>query len=101
MESGPTGAVLLWVLKDDFMTTHTIAIFVVMNENGDYVVASDEDTALDLFEEEQLGDDSGCHPRMVKLNVTMAPPVATEANEAPPVVIEVNVTVPNETGHTD
>jgi hypothetical protein len=78
------------------MTPPTIEIFIVMNENGEYVMSDvDGETALQQFEDEGLGEDSGCFPRIVKLNVTMTTPVVTE-DEPPPVVTEVNVTVPDE-----
>jgi hypothetical protein len=82
------------------MTTRTtITIFVAMNEDGAWVMSDDEDAAHEQFEEEH-GEDSGCSPRIVKLNVTMAPPIVTEADEAPPVVTEVDVMVPDDTGQT-
>ena len=77
------------------MTPPTIEIFIVMNENGEYVINDvDEESALQQFVDDGLGEDSGCSPRIVKLNVAMATPVVTE-DEPPPVVIEVPVTVPD------
>jgi hypothetical protein len=55
-----------------------------MNEAGDYEVAKDEDSVVDLWNE-NVG---GLSRRLVRLRVTMAAPAITE----------VDVTVPEETG---
>jgi hypothetical protein len=55
-----------------------------MNEDGDYEVGKDEDDAVERFED----DVGGSFHRVVKINVTMAPPEAQVAN----------VTIPGEAG---
>lgn len=57
------------------MNTHTIAVFVVMGEDGGYEVGIDEDMALDRFEAQFTG-----RHRVIKLNVTMAAPDLIEAD---------------------
>jgi hypothetical protein len=52
----------------------TCEIFIAMNEDGDYVVCTDESEAL-----EKLAEDQGGWPRVIKVIVKMSPPVMTEA----------------------
>jgi hypothetical protein len=61
-------------------------IFIAMNEDGDWVVVTDESEALSKLAE----DEGGYHARVVKIIVNMAPPVMTE----------VEVEVANEAGST-
>jgi hypothetical protein len=61
------------------MSTHTIAVFVVMGEDGGYEVGVDEDMALDRFEDQFTG-----RHRVVKLNVTMTAPDLIEADVTVP-----------------
>jgi hypothetical protein len=50
-------------------------IFIAMNEEGDWIVTHDESDALN-----QLSNDvGGYQARVVKVTVTMAPPVMAEA----------------------
>lgn len=67
------------------MNTHTVAVYVVMGDEGGYEVGVDEEMALDRFEQLFTG-----RHRVVKLNVTMAAPE----------LIEADVTVPDEYGQT-
>jgi hypothetical protein len=53
----------------------TCEIFIAMNEDGGYVVVTDESEALERLSEHE----GGYHARVVKLTVKMAPPVMTEA----------------------
>jgi hypothetical protein len=63
-----------------------IEIFVAMNEDGGWVVATDEaDAATQLDENE-----GGCHRRIVMIKVKMTPPQITEAS----------IVVPDEAGNT-
>jgi hypothetical protein len=61
------------------MSSHTIAVFVVMGEDGGYEVGVDEDMALDRFEDQFTG-----RHRVVKLNVTMTAPDLIEADVTVP-----------------
>jgi hypothetical protein len=62
----------------------TCEIYLAMNEDGDWIVETDESDALS-----KLADDvGGYHGRVVKIIVKMSPPVMTEAE----------VTVPDEAG---
>jgi hypothetical protein len=64
----------------------TCEIYIAMNEDGDWVVSTDESEALtDL-----TSDAGGYEARIVKLTVKMAPPV----------MIEAEVEVPDEAGET-
>ncbi len=72
------------------MTSRTVAIWIVMNESGECEVATDEDKALDRWNDEFGQDAAGAVCRLVKLNVTMAAPLVTE----------VDVAVPDEAGRT-
>jgi hypothetical protein len=64
----------------------TCEIYVAMNEDGDWIVETDESEALSKLAE----DCGGYHARVVKLTVKMAPPKMAEA------VVE----VPDEAGQT-
>jgi hypothetical protein len=61
-------------------TVVTCEILIAMNEDGDYVVVTEESEALSKLAE-YCG---GYHARVVKLNVTMTPPAMTVANIAVP-----------------
>lgn len=61
-------------------------IFIAMNEDGGYVVTTDESEALERLAE----NEGGYHARVVKLTVKMTAPQMTEAE----------VEVPNEAGET-
>ena len=61
-------------------------IFLAMNEDGGWVVVTDESEALSKLAE----NEGGYHARVVKVTVKMAPPVMTEAE----------VEVANEAGST-
>lgn len=50
-------------------------IYVAMNEDGDWVVCSDESEALGKLAE----DCGGYHARVVKITIRMSPPVMAEA----------------------
>ena len=60
------------------MSNKPIEVWIVMNKTGDYVVAKDEDEAVDLFSEE-----CGGIGRM-----------------APPEVTEIDIGVPDDAGRT-
>jgi hypothetical protein len=62
----------------------TCEIFIAMNEDGDWIVETDESDALSKLAE----DAGGYHARVVKLTVKMTPPKMTEAT----------VDVPDEAG---
>lgn len=64
-----------------------VEVWLIMDENGDYAAGEDRDTTVERFEE-NVGSAAGA--RIVKLNVTMAPPKETE----------VDVKVPDEAGDT-
>jgi hypothetical protein len=64
----------------------TCEIFIAMNEDGDWIVETDESDALNKLSE----DAGGYHARVVKLTVTMSPPKMTEAK----------VVVPDEAGQS-
>lgn len=51
-----------------------VELFVAMNEEGDWVVVTDESQALTELGEQQ----GGYHARVVKVTVKMRPPVMTE-----------------------
>jgi hypothetical protein len=57
------------------MSRETIAVFVVMGEDGGYEVGVDQDMALDRFDAQFTG-----RHRVVKLNVTMSAPELVEAD---------------------
>ncbi len=52
-----------------------IEIWVVMNEDGEYEVGCDRESATERFDESFSGDPR----RLVKLNVWIAPPEVIEA----------------------
>lgn len=62
-----------------------ITIFVAMNENGEWTVASDDSEAVD-----QLSEHGCSQCRTIKLTVKMAPPTLEE----------IEVTVPDTAGAT-
>jgi hypothetical protein len=64
----------------------TCEIFICMNENGEFIVTTDGDEALN----ELMENFGATISRTVKLTVQMAAPVITEAT----------VTVPDEVGET-
>lgn len=66
-----------------------------MDENGDYEVATDEDTAIERLTDGSDEDLAGTHCRVVELNVTMSEPLAENGSGAP-----VDVTVRDDAGHT-
>jgi hypothetical protein len=70
----------------NIMSNAPIEVWIAMNEDGEYVVAKDEDDAVDLFNDEC----GGISRRMIRLRVTMAPPE----------VAEIDVDVPHEAGAT-
>jgi hypothetical protein len=61
-------------------------IFIAMNEDGEYIVHTDESEVLNKLGE----DEGGYQARVVKITVKMAPPQMTEAE----------VEVPDEAGET-
>lgn len=61
-------------------------LYVAMNEDGDWIVTSDESEALTKLTE----DEGGYQCRIVKITVKMTPPAMTEAT----------VDVPDEAGTT-
>ena len=66
---------------------HTCEVFIAMNNDGGWIITTDETEAL-----EKLGEDEGLgyRARVVKLIVKMSPPTMTE----------VSVNVPDEAGQT-
>jgi len=72
-----------WTVNN--MSNKPIEVWIVMNKTGDYVVAKDEDEAVDLFSEE-----CGGIGRMIRLKVMMAPPEVTE----------IDIGVPDDAGRT-
>jgi hypothetical protein len=65
------------------MGKHTVAVFVVMGDEGGYEVGVDQEMALDRYEQQFTG-----RHRVVKLNVTMTAPDLIEADVAIPDEIE-------------
>lgn len=63
-----------------------IELFIAMNEEGDWIVETDESEALSNLAENQ----GGYHGRVVKLKVKMTPPKCAE----------IEVAVPEEAGET-
>lgn len=62
------------------MTKVNCEIFIAMNEDGDWIVTNDDSDALN-----QLSNDAGGYQaRVVKITVTMSPPVMAEAEVAIP-----------------
>lgn len=68
------------------MEKHLVEVFIAMNEDGGYIVTTDESEALSQLAEIE----GGYHARVVKLTVRMAPPQMTEAE----------IEVPDEAGET-
>jgi hypothetical protein len=64
----------------------TCEIFIAMNEDGGWIVCTDDSEALSNLAESE----GGYHARVVKLTVKMTPPAMTEAE----------VDVPDEAGET-
>jgi hypothetical protein len=58
------------------MTSNVIEVWIAMNEAGDYEVAKDEDSVVDLWNE-NVG---GLSRRLVRLRVTIAAPAITEVD---------------------
>jgi hypothetical protein len=52
----------------------TVEVWVVLDENGNCEVATDEDTALERLKDGSDDDLAGTACRVVKLNVTMSEP---------------------------
>ena len=71
---------------DQMTDKHQIEIYIAMNEDGDYMAATDGTAARELL----IDDYGGDLIRIAKLNVTMVPPVIAEAS----------VTVPDDAGET-
>jgi hypothetical protein len=67
------------------VSAEPIEVWIAMNETGDYVVAKDEDEAVDLFNEE-----CGGIGRMIRLKVMMSPPEVTE----------IDIEVPDDAGRS-
>jgi hypothetical protein len=65
-------------------TDEPIIVWIAMDEVGDYVVAKDEEEAVELFAESC----GGISRRMIRLRVTMSPPT----------VDDIDVEVPDEAG---
>lgn len=63
-----------------------VELWIAMNEDGDWIVNSDESEAIPNL----LTDFGGCSARVIKVTVQMAPPV----------IPEVSVAVPDEAGKT-
>jgi hypothetical protein len=63
-----------------------IEVWIAMDEGGDYEVGCEEDSATERLEEKG----AGISRRMVQLRVTMAPPE----------VVSVDVSIPDEVGQT-
>jgi hypothetical protein len=58
------------------MSKVTCEIFLAMNEDGDWIVETDESEALSKLAEDQ----GGYHARVVKIAVKMTPPMMTAAS---------------------
>ena len=67
-------------------TKETCEIFIAMNEDGDWIVETEESQALSKLAE----DCGGYQARVIKVTVKMSPPVMTEAE----------IEVPDEAGQT-
>jgi hypothetical protein len=57
-----------------------IEVWIVMNEDGDYEVGPDQDTAVERFDESKAGS----MRRLVQLKVSMSAPSVTEVDVALP-----------------
>jgi hypothetical protein len=66
------------------MSQVTCEIFLAMNEDGDWIVETDESEALSKLAE----DAGGYQARVIKITVKMSPPVMAEAE----------VTIPDDDG---
>lgn len=54
-----------------------VDVYIAMNEEGDWIVTSDESKALSELGEHQ----GGYHARVVKISISMSPPVMTEMDK--------------------
>jgi hypothetical protein len=77
------------------MTSKKFHICIVIGESGDYVVATDEYTALDRLKDASGEDSGGTVCRIVQLNVTMSEPLGENGSGA-----AVDVVVPQDAGRT-
>jgi hypothetical protein len=78
----------------------TVEVWIVMDESGDYEVATDETIAIDRWNDEFGGNFSGeavC--RIVKLNVTMSV-LRQPDNDENKSGVAVDVMVPDRAGQT-
>ena len=75
----------------------TVTIWIVMDENGECEVATDETIAIDRWQTSEFAEcfDSTSVCRVVQLKVTMSEPTGDSGSGA---VVE--VAVPDEAGHT-
>jgi hypothetical protein len=71
----------------------TVEVWVAMSEDGDYEVATDEETAIERLIDGSNDDLAGTVCRVVKLNVTMSEPAGEGGSGA-----AVDVPVPNDAG---
>jgi hypothetical protein len=74
----------------------TVEVWVVLGENGNCEVATDEDTALGRLKDGSDDDLVGTACRVVKLNVTMSEPRYRDDDDE--VDEPVYVTVPDDAG---
>jgi hypothetical protein len=78
------------------MTSKTFPIWIVMSENGDCEVATDEDTAIENLINGSDEDLAGTACRVVKLNVTMSEPRYRDDDEETDKAVD--VTIPDDAG---
>jgi hypothetical protein len=74
----------------------TVEVWVVLGENGNCEVATDEDTALERLKDGLDDDQFGTACRVVKLNVTMSKPHYRDDDDK--MDEPVDVTVPDGAG---
>jgi hypothetical protein len=76
----------------------TVEIWIAMSEDGDYEVATDEDTAIERLIDGSGDDLAGTVCRVVKLNVTMSLPHVPDDDESDRPAVDVTVAVPDGAG---
>lgn len=75
----------------------SVEIWIAMSEDGDYEVATENDTAIERLIDGS-GDLAGTVCRVVKLNVTMSLPHVPDDDESDRPAVDVAVAVPDGAG---
>ncbi len=77
----------------------SVEIWIAMDENGGYEVASDEDSAIDRLIDGSSDDLDGTVCRVVKLNVTMSLPHERDGDGESDKAVD--LAVPDDAGRTE